>query len=302
MASSTRRQFLKYSAALAAVAATQRSSLLHASALGLPIGLQLFSVREFLAKDYAGTLKKVGALGFKEVEAAGFFDHSPADVKTAMADAGLRCVSAHYSSQNLYPHVDEVIEYGNALGLDFIVCSSPARKDPSSLKDTAHKAMQNAFTMDDWHWNAEQFNAIGTKVAAAGMHFAYHNHTTEFRAKDGPTPFEELLRLTDPTKVSFEMDCGWVVVGGGDPQDLLRRYPNRFSMLHVKDFKSTTASPTGEPPASAEMGQGVLDNLGIFAAAKHAHIRHCFVEQEGFDMPPFESLKIDADYVAKLKS
>ena len=297
----TRRNFLQSAATVACGSAFLRSDQLMASPFGLPIGLQLYSVREMLAKDYEGTLKQVAALGYQEVEAAGFYDHTAAQVQSAMQAAGLRCVSAHYSCADLSGDFDKILEFNNALGVHYIICSFPGFKDPSRVKRMSFPAQVEAFTMDDYRWNADQFNHFGEKVKAAGMKFGYHNHTMEFSKKDGVVPFDELLRLTDPKLVTIEMDCGWVVVGGADPVDYLRRYPSRISMLHVKDFKHSDkpASVTAPPPA-AQLGEGTLDYRPVFEAAKKAKIAHYFVEQEGFDIPPMEALKIDADYMKKL--
>jgi sugar phosphate isomerase/epimerase len=155
-------------------------------------------------------------------------------------------------------------------------------------------------TLDDWRWNAEQFNRIGERVNTAGMLFAYHNHTAEFRSENGVVFYDELIRTTDPAKVRFEMDCGWVVVGGKNPADYLARYPTRISMLHVKEFKMSGWTAGSEPPPSTEMGRGSIDYRPIFEAAKKARIEHAFVEQEEFDMPPMDALKIDADYMRAL--
>jgi len=271
-----------------------------ANPLGLPIALQLYSVRDLLPKDYEGTLRQLGMLGYREVEAAGFFGHSPSEVKQAMEHAGLSCVSAHYPLKHLLPKVDDVIQFGKDLGLKYIVCASPWLKDPSRVKDPGSRASRNAMTLDDWRWNAEQFNRIGERVNAAGIRFAYHNHTAEFRSENGTVFYDELMRATDPAKVAFEMDCGWVVVGSKNPADYLSRYPTRISMLHVKEFKMGGWTAGSEPPPSTEMGRGSIDYRPIFEAAKRAHIEHAFVEQEEFDMPPMEALKIDADYMRAL--
>jgi sugar phosphate isomerase/epimerase len=297
----SRRTFLKTASASAAYAAVWSSALrLMANPLGLPIGLQLYSVRNLLPKDYEGTLRQLGALGYREVEAAGFFGHSPSEVKQAMDHASLRCVSAHYPLKDLLPKVDEVIQFGKDLGLKYIVCASPWLKDPSRVKDPGSRAARDAMTLDDWRWNAEQFNRIGERVNAAGIRFAYHNHTAEFRAEKGVVFYDELLRATDPAKVTMEMDCGWVVVGGKKPADYLTRYPTRFSMLHVKDFNMSGVTASSEPPPSTEMGRGTIDYRPIFEAAKKTGIEHAFVEQEEFDMPAMEALKIDADYMRAL--
>jgi sugar phosphate isomerase/epimerase len=287
----SRRSFLKTaSASIAGAAFLKSAPRLMANALALPIGLQLYSVRDLLPIDYDGTLRQLGRLGYQEVEAAGFFGHSPKEVRQAMDHAGLHCVSAHYPLKDLLPKVDEVIRFGKDLGLNSIVCAAPWLKDPSSVKDPGSRAARDTMTLDDWRWNADQFNRIGERVNAAGMRFAYHNHTAEFRSENGVVFYDELLRATDPAKVMMEMDCGWVVIGGKNPADYLNRYPNRFSMLHVKD---------SAPPPSTEMGHGTIDYHPIFEAAKNARIEHAFVEQEEFDMPPMEALKIDADYMRK---
>jgi sugar phosphate isomerase/epimerase len=294
----SRRTFLKAASASAACAALWSSApWLMANAVGLPLGVQLYSVRDLLPKDYEGTLKQLGAIGYREVEAAGFFDHTPGQVKQAMDHAGLRCVSAHYPMTQLNPKLDEIIQFCKDLGLNYIVCAAPMLKDPSRVKDPGSRAAREAMTLDDWRWNAEQFNRIGEHVNAAGIRFAYHNHMTEFRSENGVVFYDELLRLTDPAKVTMELDCGWMVLGGKSPVDYLTRYPTRFSMLHVKDFKLTGAAPGSEPPPSTELGYGNIDYHPIFAAAKKAKIEHAFVEQEEFDMPPMQALKIDANYM-----
>jgi sugar phosphate isomerase/epimerase len=204
-----------------------------------------------------------------------------------MADANLKLVSAHHSSADLHKDFDNLLAFDKEVGVSYIICASPTPKNPGG---------SHTLTLDDWRWNADQLNVFGEKVIAAGMRFGYHNHFTEFHETEGVIPYNELLRLTDPAKVTFEMDCGWVVVGGGNPIDYLNKYPTRISMLHIKDFK-----PNATPPVPAELGTGHIDYAPIFAAAaKTGHIQHCFVEQEGFNMPPMQSLKVDADYMRKL--
>jgi sugar phosphate isomerase/epimerase len=294
----SRRTFLKTASASAAAAALWNGSLpLMAYPLGLPLGLQLYSVRSMLPNDYAGTLQQLGALGYREVEAAGFFNHSLSEVKAAMDRAGLHCVSAHNSLADLMAKTDEIIQYGKSLGLQYIVCSSPRLKDPSRVPHADFHATGKSMTLDDWRWNADQFNRIGKSVSEAGMRFAYHNHTPEFRSENGILFYDELLRLTDPLHVTMELDCGWAVVAGQNPAEIISRYPTRISMLHVKDFKMTPAVTPDTPPTSTELGRGTIDYHPIFAAARKAHIEHMFVEQEEFDVPAMEALRIDADYM-----
>ena len=232
----SRRTFLQSTAVLASAAALLQATRAFAKSLNLPLGLQLYSVRDLLPKDFAGTLKQLDALGFREVESAGYYNHSAAEVKQAVSDANLKLVSAHYASDALHQGFDQILEFSHELGIKYIICSYPGFKNPERLKSLSPAERDHAFTLEDWRWNADQFNKFGEKVHAAGMQFGYHNHKLEFRKENGISPYDELMRLTDPAKVTMEMDCGWVVVGGGDPIALLRKYPSRISMLHVKDF------------------------------------------------------------------
>jgi sugar phosphate isomerase/epimerase len=292
----SRRDFVKAGSASLLVG----SSALHgakasAKTLNLPLALQLYSVRDLLPKDYAGTLKEISALGYKEVESAGYFNHTSAEVKTAMSNAGLKLVGAHHPSDDLHRNLEQILSFSHELGLSYIVCSSPGHKNPNP----ENKAN---FTLDDWRWNADQFNVLGEKVNAAGMKFGYHNHILEFKETDGVIPYAELLRLTDPSKVTMELDCGWVIVGGGNPIEYLRNYPTRITMLHVKDFKPAATPPSNtNRPTVAELGQGTIDYAPILEeAAKAGYVKHCFAEQEAFNVPWIQSLKIDADYLRKL--
>jgi sugar phosphate isomerase/epimerase len=297
----SRRSFLKESATTLASLAVAQGMPLFASPFGLPLGLQLYSVRQQLEKDFQGTLTLVASLGYKEVEGAGFFDHSAKNVKKAMADAGLSCPSAHYNFQQMTTTTDEIIKYGGELGLQYIVCSTPGFKDPERIKNIPPRERQKAYTLEDWRWNAEQFNQIGAKVKAAGMKFGYHNHTNEeIPTAGGRVPLDILIEETDPEKVTFEMDAGWVMMGGRDPIEYLKKYPKRISMMHVKDFKDSKPSPEGRPAEATELGKGVMDYRPIFKAANKAYIKHLFVEQEGYDMPVSDSLKMDAEYVKNL--
>lgn len=291
----SRREFI---AGAAAAAVLLNAEKIRANPLGVPAGIQLYSVREFLPKDFQGTLNQLGAMGYRECEAAGFFSHSPDDVKQAMQQAGLRCVSAHYSLQVLQ-NLDEILHFAQRIGLEYIVCSSPLLRDPSKANGLSWTAGLATMTGDDWKWNADQLNAIGKRLRAEGIQFGYHNHYAEFHERDGLLPYDVLLQQTDPKLVDMEMDCGWVVIGGHKPEDYLTRYPERYVMLHVKEFRLDGWKP-GMEPVSTEMGRGSIDYAPIFAAAKKARIRHIFVEQEAFpDMPAMEALKTDAEWMRR---
>jgi sugar phosphate isomerase/epimerase len=195
MHSMTRRDFARLGASAVAVGAG--IGRLNAEPLKLPIGLQLYSVREMLPKDFEGMLRKVREAGYTEVEAAGYYDKSAAEFKGVMSKWGLRCVSTHHPLGVLQPRLDELIEYGHELGLEYMICASSIRRDPDA---------KGPLDLDDWRWVAGEFNRIGEKVKAAGMTFGYHNHTPEFGTEGGVVFYDELLRLTDPKLVIFEMD------------------------------------------------------------------------------------------------
>ncbi len=287
MSYSSRRTFLKATGAVAA-AACVGAGRLTAAPLTLPIGLQLYSVRDLMAKDFDGTLSKVRTAGYTVVETAGYYDRSAVDFRKAMDKAGLRCVSTHHTLNLLETQLDQWIDYGHTLGLEYIVCSSSGgmHRDPAAPKGPP--------TLDDWRWIAGEFNRIGAKVKAAGMTFGVHNHTPEFATLDGVVVYDELLRLTDPKLVVFEMDAGWVHASGHSPVDYLTKTPERFPLMHVKDMVKGADGKMHMPV----MGRGDLDFRPIMRAA--TGLKYYFVEQEQFDMDPIEEIRLDAEYMRNL--
>lgn len=285
MTLSTRRTFLKTSGTLAA-AAYMGANPLAAAPLKLPIGLQLYSVRNLLPKDFEGTLKQVAAAGYTEVEAAGYFGKTAADFGNALHKAGLKCISTHHALTELKANFSQLIEYAQALGLQYIVCSwAGVHRDPTRTGE---------LNLDDWRYVADQFNEIGQKVKNAGMTFGYHNHWVEFGTENGTVFFDELLKRTDPKVVYFEMDCGWVIAGGHNPVEYLSKYPQRFPLFHIKDL---VKGPDGKWH-DVVMGKGTIDYRPIFRAA--TGIKHYFIEQEEFTGDPITELREDADYMKKL--
>lgn len=287
MSQSSRRDFLKTTGVVAAAASMGRH--LMAAPLHAPIGLQLYSVRNLLPRDFDGTLHALAGFGYRVVEAAGFYNKSAADWRHAMSQAGLRCVSAHYPLAQIKGHENEIIEYGHAIGLDYMICSWVGMH-----RDPANKSSK--LSLDDWRWAADQFNAFGEKVKAAGMQFGYHNHDIEFVREDGVMYFDELLKRTDPRLVIFEMDCGWVCAAGQDPVKYLKAAPQRFPLLHVKDM----AKGPGGDWHSVVMGTGVVDYHPILKAA--TGLKYYFIEQEEFVGDPLSELHQDAEYMQNFRA
>lgn len=277
----SRREFVKISGAAAMAACA--GSRAWAARVNLPIGLQLYSVRNLLPKDFEGTLKQLRGMDYRVVEAAGYYNKTAADWKKAMAEAGLRCISSHHVLADLKSKLNELIDYGHATGLEYMICSwAGMHRDPAKKGD---------LNLDDWRWVADQFNEIGEKVKAAGMQFGYHNHTIEFKEEDGVLYYDELLKRTNPKYVIFEMDCGWVVAAGRNPVEWLSKTPKRFPLLHVKDM----AKGAGGEWHSVVLGTGVIDYHPIFKAA--TGLKQYFIEQEEFRSDPLSELHQDAEYM-----
>jgi sugar phosphate isomerase/epimerase len=285
MKSSSRRDFLKKTGAVAA--STLVASRLGAAPLHQPIGLQLYSVRNLLPNDFDGTLHQLSEAGYREVEAAGYFSKTAAEFRHSMDQAGLRCISAHHTLLQLRTQLDELVEYAHTLGLEYLICSSSGgvHRDP---------AAKGELTLDDWRFVAGEFNRIGEKLKSAGITFGVHNHVPEFAVENGTVVYDELLRLTDPKFVVFEMDCGWVTAAGHNPVDYLRKTPERFPLLHVKDM----TREAGGKFHSVVLGTGVVDYRPILRAA--TGLKHYFIEQEEFAGDPMTELRADAAYMRKL--
>ncbi len=282
MSDVSRRTFLKASGAAALVA----SRVLPAQVKHVPVGLQLYSVREQLPRDFDGTLHQLGSIGIKVVEAAGYFHKTAAEFKHSLDAAGLRCVSTHHALMELKPKLDQWIEYGHTLGLEYIICSwAGVHRDPSR---------KGEMNLDDWRYAADEFNSIGEKIKAAGITFGYHNHWVEFGTEGGVVFYDELLKRTDPRYVVFEMDCGWVVAGGHNPIDYLSKTPERFPLLHVKDL---VKQPDGKFK-NVVMGHGPIDYKPIMKAA--TGLKYYFIEQEEFEGDPMSNLRDDVAYMSKI--
>jgi sugar phosphate isomerase/epimerase len=259
------------------------------------LGMQLYTVRDAMAKDFDGTLAKVAALGYKEVEFAGYFDKSPQDVKASLGRHGLTSPSTHIGYDLLGDKFQKVVEDSTIIGHKFIV--NPWLDEPLRQQSGI------------WKRVAETFNRAGAATQKAGIQFAYHNHHFEFVPVDGQMPYETLLTTCDPALVKMEMDLCWATAAGQDPVAWFEKYPGRFPMVHVKGLKRIPPNAaqwkTAPPietllPDVTDVGAGVIDWARIFAHAQTAGIQHYFVEH---DQPaaPFDSLAASAKYLQALR-
>jgi sugar phosphate isomerase/epimerase len=293
----SRRSFL-VSAGAGMAAGSMVSPLAFAAGKKIPLGIQLYTVRPETDKDVEGTLRKVYALGFREIEFAGYYKMAPADLAKLMKSIGFTLVSTHTGADDIVKNADQIIADARTLGLQYIICSSPMTVSAEKAKlDWARK--MDALDLSDWMANAELFNKFGKQVKDAGLTFGYHNHHTEFKKFGDKMAYTELMSNTDPKLVKIELDVGWAVASGQDPVALLNKYQGRVMALHVKDIGKLDPDP--HKATTVAVGEGTIDWKKVVGAA-HAHgVKHYFYEQEPpFTRPVLDSARISADYLAKL--
>ena len=210
--------------------------------------------------DLPGTLRKVAQIGYNEVEFAGYFGRTPAQIRALLKQNGLSSPSSHIGLDTL--EKDSVRAFADAKAIGHQWVTMPY------IPEERRK------TMDDWNKIIDLLNQLGPQAKAAGLRLAYHNHDFEIRPVNGVRPLDIMLDKTDPSLVDFEMDLYWVVFGGGDPIDFFNRHPKRFAMVHVKD--------SAGPPDNkmVDVGKGTIDFPKIFAMSDKAGIKHNFVEHD----------------------
>jgi sugar phosphate isomerase/epimerase len=277
----TRRTILKQS--LMVAAATSASAGASGSLWGEPLvtvpGIQLYTVDKELNADAEGTLKKVRAIGYQEVETAGFGGLSAKAFRTALENAGLKCKSSHFfnfGSTDPKP----LFEEANTLGVHYTVTSAMSR--------FTDKPSGQSIGVDDYKAMAGFCNELGQKAKQAGLQLAYHNHNTEFKdLVQGKNGYDIFIENTDADLVKLELDCGWMMAAGHSPVEYFHRYPNRYRMVHIKDFVKpampSTSLASQDVPQGTVLGTGYIDYRPILKAAKAAGVEHFYVEQE----PPF---------------
>jgi len=244
------------------------------------IGMELYTVRSLTAKDLAGALAQLAKIGYKEVEFAGYQGHSGSAVRAMLDQNGLTAPSAHIDIVKIETDADATFADAKTVGHRWITVPSL----PRGPRDT----------VDDWKQIAVRFNAAAKKVNDAGFKFAFHNHNDVFRKAGDELPIDILMRETDPSLVSYQMDVYWVVNGGGNPVDLLQRYPGRFTMLHLKDSKGAPAHKM------ADVGAGTIDFKAILARAKAAGLENYFVERDD-PSDPMGSAATSFSYLSHLE-
>jgi len=256
------------------------------------VGLQLYTVRGEMKKDFEGTIAKVAEAGYKEVEFAGYFDHTPQQVRAILEKNGLSAPACHIPYDVLGDKWPGVLEAANTVGHRYIVC--PWIDDAIRAKP------------EGWKQAADTFNRAAEAAKKAGIQFAYHNHNFEFIKIDGKYAYDILLESTDPHLVQMEMDLCWMTIAAQDPIKYFAKYPGRFPLVHVKDVSKVPTSADGSPVTidnvtvgMVAVGSGVIDFKRIFAKSGLGGIKHYFVEDDE-PKSPLEEIRQSYQYLSKL--
>lgn len=253
-----------------------------------PLGLQLYSLRAEFAKDVPGTLAKVREMGFREVEMGGTYGLTPQQFRAELDKAGLRAVSMGVSFDSLRDDVETVIGNAKTFGVRYVMCAWIAHQRPFS-EEAARQAIP-------------VFNRAGEKLKAAGITFAYHIHGYEFHPYGNGTLFDLLATELKPEFVSFELDVFWAFHGGQDPVALMRKYPKRFTLMHLKDMrKSEKGNLTGNAPDdwSVALGAGQIDFPAVLREARKIGVKWYFVEEES--PTPLENIPAGLRYLERIR-
>ena len=270
----------------------------------LPIGLQLYSVRDAMEKDFKGTLQQVKAMGYDGVEFAGLFNNSPAQVKAWCEEIGLNPISAHVPLADMLADIDKVIADYKAVGCKYIVIPyvTEERRPGGEL------FMQMV----------EEIRAIGEKCKAAGLVLLYHNHDFEFKKlESGEFGLDYLYANVPADLLQTELDQCWVKYSGQDPVAYLQKYSGRSPVVHLKDFHKE-GEQEGDPYALIglnegekkqntafefrPLGKGVQDIPSIIAASEAAGSKWLIVEQDQPSMgkSPMECVAMSMEYLKSI--
>jgi sugar phosphate isomerase/epimerase len=314
----TRRKFLQQlgtvTSSVILLPQLGRAARIFPNMASMPIGLQLYTLGGLMTTDTKGTLQKVAAIGYSQVESAGsqkgnYYGYTPKDFSAMVKDAGMHWRSAHVGgapftieqimkmaktaadsariqkmaeqfknrpkTANLKENYQQLADEAAEGGLSYLVCSSI----PVS-------------TMDEIKTAVDVFSKAGEACKKNGVQFAYHNHVTEFDEVEGHRPLDYILNNTDKDLVKMELDLAWATKAKQDPVELFKLHPGRYPLWHVKDLDKTTMSP-------AEVGSGVIDFKRIFDNAGESGMKYFFVEQDGAPQP-LQNIANSYSYLDKL--
>ncbi len=233
----------------------------------IPIGLQLYSVREDCKQDLPRVLEAVSKMGYVGVEFAGYYDHPAPELRRLLDDNGLVCCGTHTGIPSLLgDELERTMEFNRVLGNPYLVVPGL----PPEYRDSRAA----------WLKTAALFNDISERVRPHDFYTGYHNHYIEFSAMDGELPWDTFFANTKP-EVLMQLDTGNALHGGGDPAPFIERYPNRALTVHLKEYSATNDK--------ALIGEGDVDWPAIFSLCESVGAtRWYIVEQESYAYPPLE--------------
>ena len=266
----TRRRFIGSVAATSALASAARAQPAAPTVLGKPVGLQLYSLRNHFPKDVPGTLAKIRAMGFKEIEGGSDYKLGVEAFNAEVKQAGLVLTSGHFGYEDWGKDTDAIVKRSTTYGLKYTGCAWIPHKD--------------SFTLEDCKRAAADFNKWGKAAKAAGMKYFYHAHGYEFASSPAGNLFDTLAKETDPALVSFQADVFWLTHAGMDPVKLFEKYPKRWVSTHLKDMKKGT--PVGlttgraDDDSNVPLGTGTIDWPNVLRAAAKAGVEKHFIEDE----------------------
>lgn len=245
------------------------------------VGLQLWSVKEEMAKNLLGALEKVAEMGYQGVQFAGFFNQSSKDVKEKMDELGIHPTGAHVSYDLLHNELDQTMKYHEEIGNDTIILPWV----PEEMRSNA----------DDYARLAEFLEKTGKALYARGFTFGYHNHDFEFAVYNGSSGLDIIFENTDSNHLKMELDCFWAAYTGNDPIEVIEKYKERCISLHIKDMKKTNRGAV-----STELGTGILPLANYMKKGKEVGARMFIVEQEHFTKDPLDCAQINFKKIKQL--
>ena len=269
----------------------------------LPIGIQLYTVSDMLATDLEGAIANVARIGYKTVEIPSYMGKTPAQLRELFDRNGIRCTGAHIgmnagtaAAPGLLGDIDKLAADMHTLGVTHVYAPSMAIPTDLGLTPNAGEGyayiVRVAAAMGETGWKkmATSLTDIGRKLKAKSIAFGYHNHNFEFVPVGARTGYDILVAESDPEVVSFELDVGWAAAAGNDIVALLNKYKGRYTGMHIKDIKATTAPNIALKMDPSDVGAGKLDWKIILPTAYAAGVRNFYLEQE----PPFATSRLVA--------
>ncbi len=312
----SRRKFIANTALLSATplfvggflgCKNENSTVTKAMEKGLQIdkfGIQLWTVRDFMATNAKETLKNLGSYGYKQIESfqgdqGVFWGMKPAEFSDYLKSNGMNCISTHCAGdfatdQSKEDEFKKLADDAASIGIKYLI----------------NPYLGNLKTLDEFKKVTDDFNRLGTIAKAAGCTYAYHNHHYSFTKIEGEYPQDIMMSGTDAGSIDFEMDIYWVVEAKEDPVTWLNKYPNRFTLCHIKDRydQATIDKIKLEEPVEGDwplnvscvLGKGAIDFDKILDVANSQGMEQWIVEQERYDeMSSMDAAKLDSDFMQK---